>query len=564
MSGAGTMTVESGGTRPPLQQMMKPLETLVAHPYEALSDAELRNLLSTLSLVRADILNCPAENFLFWDAFVALTYHAVNVHRLCIAEKSDRVLENSVCDAAKTLLDYCVQRLPKPAENSFLTLAENLKLIEAIYNLGSPYGKNEVLDIYRQLTQARVPSGIRLPLKTASDHDEEKKDGKKSHTVPAVPIVNVKSLITPIMQAAQDFSDAPGRNSPAKSTTSKFSERYGKKLYWYLCENRTGDKLLDILRDLPVFSSFMETDVSSINFFKGVITRISDARQVVGKVDILSSEIDVALHMSKIPLPDCCSPENLEIVCSFGISCIANTCKLLTALNVVDSQSMVDDSDGSLQRLLNESRLSTMKKAECLTTVYEHLEKSISLNNGEAAKNMIVVAARYFLASVEGMLMSAGDTDTQFPAKTGHLFCMPALYLVRHFLGFLGKLTDDLRGFEIASSDAIIPAITTQLLLSEIYTPWSRIGFVMRQHDVFNVLLRTLSICHGQAFSRLMLCRAETQGEMVHAYWLARQSEPKDLGDLLQNSGIFSRPCRKMPVRTRVGSCRVFVCISFL
>ena len=47
-----------------------------------------------------------------------------------------------------------------------------------------------------------------------------------------------------------------------------------------------GDKVLDILKDLPAFSALMEGDVGAINYFKAVITRPVDARAVVGKVSV--------------------------------------------------------------------------------------------------------------------------------------------------------------------------------------------------------------------------------------------------------------------------------------
>ena len=169
--------------------------------------------------------------------------------------------------------------------------------------------------------------------------------------------MNVRNLISPIILgrgpngAAEYFNDAPSSSSSVTraSAMTKFAERYGKKIYWHLCENRIGDRLLEVWEDLPAFSAFMDSTSASgapVNYFKAVINRPADARQFLGKGDLLSSEQDIALNMSKIPLPDCCSPDKLEAVCSMGISCIANTCKILTSLNVVECQSSAKDAAG--------------------------------------------------------------------------------------------------------------------------------------------------------------------------------------------------------------------------
>ena len=144
-----------------------------------------------------------------------------------------------------------------------------------------------------------------------------------------------------------------------------------------------------------------------------------------------------------------------------------------------------------------------MRKAECLITVYEQLEKSVSLNSKEAARNMSAIAARYYLASVEGILMNVSQADA--PLK----FNMPALCIIRHLLSFLYKLMDDLKGYELPSMDALTVPHPTGLVLTEIYTPLFRVAYLLRQPDLINTLLKTLQVCHEQAFSRLAVPKAE-------------------------------------------------------
>ena len=172
------MALDSGGGGPTitLQQLIKPLEHLDQNnpSYDVFREPDLRVLLRHVFLLKPDISDPGLESLPFWDAFVALTYHSVYQHRHPVADKGDRALENSICDVAKVIVDYCVQRLRKPTGSSFLTMADNVKLIAGVYSLGGVYAKNEVATLFQQLRDAPTPA--LLVDNTESEHQEERKE----------------------------------------------------------------------------------------------------------------------------------------------------------------------------------------------------------------------------------------------------------------------------------------------------------------------------------------------------------------------------------------------------
>lgn len=161
-------------------QVIRPLELLAAQPYEALPEGEVRALVRSLNHLRNEILNVNTDTTPFWDAFLALSYHAIYAYRQTFTEKSDKTLESGVYDAARLLVDYWVLRLTTvTSDMTFMTVTEKIKLLEAVVNLTSPYGKTEINQLFQQLTQARIPEEI-LPGEGSNKVAEEERGKRRS------------------------------------------------------------------------------------------------------------------------------------------------------------------------------------------------------------------------------------------------------------------------------------------------------------------------------------------------------------------------------------------------